>query len=180
MTTTDLEKELYKRVSAGTLSRGGAVTPHPTAEENEKFLNKVAEHLIEINSELEGIRAEMSFKESIQKNLNRDKRLIYISGPITGTSDYMERFAQAEDLLKRAGWGVINPTAIDSMFPEGRLTHRQYMKIDKVLLSACDAIFLLHNWKTSKGARKEAWWARRKRLRIISEDIVRRVNHDRR
>ena len=99
-----------------------------------------------------------------------NQHTIYISGQITGTSDYMERFAKAEKLLKMSGWAVINPTAISSMFPEGRLTHRKYMKIDKVLLSACDDIFMLHNWKTSKGARKEYRMARRKRLVVLLED----------
>ncbi len=179
MTSIDHEKELYKRVSAGKISRGGAVTPHPTEEENEQFFNKMAKDLIDINVELDRIRAEMSLNEKImQKHLSRNKGLIYISGPITGTLDYMERFVWAEGQLKAKGYDVINPAAISSMFPEGRLTHRQYMKIDKVLLSACDGIFLLKNWKRSKRARKEFRWARRKRLRIISEDIVVRTCND--
>lgn len=34
---------------------------------------------------------------------------VYISGPITGTEDYMERFAKAEEKLTAAGHQVYNP-----------------------------------------------------------------------
>ena len=37
------------------------------------------------------------------------KRTIYISGKITGTTDFVERFARAESHLKLQGWRVINP-----------------------------------------------------------------------
>ena len=34
---------------------------------------------------------------------------IYISGAISGTKDYMERFARAEKELTEKGWSVVNP-----------------------------------------------------------------------
>ena len=33
----------------------------------------------------------------------------YISGPITGTTDYKERFAVAEQAINAAGYVAINP-----------------------------------------------------------------------
>jgi hypothetical protein len=36
----------------------------------------------------------------------------YISGAITGTTDYMERFEKAEQLLKAQGREVVNPTKL--------------------------------------------------------------------
>lgn len=44
---------------------------------------------------------------------------IYISGPITGTDDYMERFAKAEEELTAAGHQVYNPAHANSFMPEG-------------------------------------------------------------
>lgn len=37
---------------------------------------------------------------------------VYISGPITGTHDFMHRFAKAEAELKKQGFSVINPAAV--------------------------------------------------------------------
>ena len=36
-------------------------------------------------------------------------KTIYISGKITGTDDFKERFAAAESKLKLQGWRVISP-----------------------------------------------------------------------
>ena len=43
---------------------------------------------------------------------------IYISGPITGISDYMERFEKAEKELIENGYSVINPAKVNAMLPE--------------------------------------------------------------
>ena len=37
---------------------------------------------------------------------------VYLSGAITGTDDYMERFARAQMLLQNEGHSVINPALI--------------------------------------------------------------------
>ena len=42
---------------------------------------------------------------------------IYISGAVTGTEDYMERFEAAEKKLTEAGYSVINPAKINSFLP---------------------------------------------------------------
>ena len=43
---------------------------------------------------------------------------IYISGAITGTDDYMERFAKAEKELTEQGYSVINPAKVNAQLPE--------------------------------------------------------------
>lgn len=43
---------------------------------------------------------------------------IYISGPITGTTDYKERFAVAEEKLKANGYEVVNPAKLAAALPE--------------------------------------------------------------
>ena len=79
---------------------------------------------------------------------------VYISGPITGTIDYIERFAKAEDKLAAKGYEVINPARVNSALPRST-TYRQYMDMSLTMLSMCDAIYMLHDWERSKGAQEE-------------------------
>lgn len=76
---------------------------------------------------------------------------VYISGPITGTSDYQKRFARAESYLRQQGYEVINPAKILEPLPEST-TWEEYMKLAVVLLEQCDMVFMLKNWQKSKGA----------------------------
>lgn len=79
---------------------------------------------------------------------------VYISGPITGTEDYMERFARAEAKLKAEGYEVINPAEVNSHLPKGT-TYEEYMKMAMMLLGMCDSVYMLKNWIESKGAMQE-------------------------
>jgi hypothetical protein len=80
---------------------------------------------------------------------------IYISGKITGL-DYNEAFAMfeaAEDVLKRLGHVPVNPMKKVSE-QEGK-SWAEYMKEDIPILLECDGIYLLPNWRESRGARLE-------------------------
>lgn len=79
---------------------------------------------------------------------------IYIAGKITGNPNYKEQFAAAEKKLKAEGHQVINPT----WKPEG-LTYKQYIDMGLMELQQCDVIYLLSDWKDSKGARMEYIYA---------------------
>lgn len=83
---------------------------------------------------------------------------IYISGPITGTKDYMERFAAAEREMKECGHEVINPAKLSIIMPEST-TWEQYMVISLDLLKMCDGICMLEGWEKSKGASMEHLYA---------------------
>ena len=78
---------------------------------------------------------------------------IYISGKITGTSDYIERFAAAEKRLKIDGHKVVNP-AKKNIGREG-MTWGWYMRRCIKWLVDCEAIYLLRGWRKSPGARLE-------------------------
>lgn len=90
------------------------------------------------------------------------KKRIYISGPISGTDDWLERFARAEADIEKmhAAIGeeveVINPARID--MPKGT-TWQQYIDISLQMLRGCDGIYMLANWRFSKGAKLERLYA---------------------
>lgn len=83
---------------------------------------------------------------------------IYISGPITGHSDYKERFAEAADTLRKAGWvKPVNPTTMFGWFQPvfNRLPYRLQVFIDCMVLSTCKGIYLMSDYNLSRGARLE-------------------------
>lgn len=79
---------------------------------------------------------------------------IYISGAITGTDDYMERFAEAEAELTRAGYAVVNPAKVNAQLP-AKTTYSEYMMMSFCMLDMCDCIYMIRGWKNSKGANME-------------------------
>lgn len=82
---------------------------------------------------------------------------IYISGKITGTDDYMQRFEQAEkelhELYPEAS--VINPAKVNAALPKDT-TYEQYMEMSFTMLEMCDAIYFMKGWEESNGAVREA------------------------
>lgn len=94
---------------------------------------------------------------------------IYISGKITGDPDYKQKFKGAEVFLKNFGFEVKNPADIETT---GK-PWIWYIKQDIVALMDCDAIFLLKDWKRSKGAKLEHYIAKKMGMRIYrARDIV--------
>jgi len=94
----------------------------------------------------------------------------YISGPITGIPDYYRNFMKAEIILKKKGFNVLNPAKLGRAFPE--LEYSQYMHIDLLLVHYSDAIFMLKDWKKSKGAVMEHSFAESaKKLIFYVEDL---------
>ena len=76
---------------------------------------------------------------------------IYISGPVTGTTDYKERFEAAEKELTDAGYEAVNPIKDK---PEGQ-TWEWYMKKDLAQMLECDGLYVLEGWNESDGASLE-------------------------
>lgn len=78
---------------------------------------------------------------------------VYISGKITGNKNYKEQFNNAEQELLKSGVEVFNPVNVS--IPVENPTYKDYMKADIQQLINCDCIFMLKNWRTSKGATLE-------------------------
>ena len=97
---------------------------------------------------------------------NISKHIVYISGAITGTDDYLERFEKVENELKEMGYEVINPAKFNSHLPK-TTTWEQYMAIDYKMLDICDTIYMLNGWENSKGANAELDYAKQNSKMVI-------------
>lgn len=93
---------------------------------------------------------------------------VYISGPITGTEGYEQKFAAVENELKKRGAVPINPVRVNSVLPEDS-SHEDYMKLSIAVLSVCDCICMLNGWEQSKGAREELCYALDHKIPIVFE-----------
>ena len=93
---------------------------------------------------------------------------IYISGAITGTDDYMERFLKAQKELEKIGYSVVNPALVNSNLPEDT-TYEEYMKMSFCMLDMCQYIYMLTGWKKSCGANREYEYALAKDKTIMFE-----------
>lgn len=83
---------------------------------------------------------------------------VYISGAITGTTDYLDRFEKAEKELTEKGYVVINPAKVNAMMPV-ETTYEEYMKMSMTMLDMCDYIYMLKGWQQSRGANREYGYA---------------------
>lgn len=93
---------------------------------------------------------------------------IYISGSITGTDDFMERFSIAQNKLERDGHDVVNPALVNSNLPKST-TYSEYMDMSFCMLKMCDAIYLLDGWNSSRGANLELIFAMLNDKKILYE-----------
>lgn len=93
---------------------------------------------------------------------------IYISGAISNTDNYMERFAEAEKGLTENGYSAINPAKVNAQLPEDT-SYEDYMKMSFCMLDMCEAIFMLQGWSKSCGANRELEYALAKDMIIMYE-----------
>lgn len=91
---------------------------------------------------------------------------IYISGKITDTTDYMERFRKAEEYLASRGFSPVNPARVNAMMPEDT-TYEEYMIVSFAMIETCNSIYMLDGWENSNGARLEHEKAKEKGIEII-------------
>lgn len=96
---------------------------------------------------------------------------IYLSGPITGQTNYKRVFNTAKDLLQEKGHtDIINPAELDKVLPEiEKMDHEQVVQLCFDLLSRCDAMVMLPGWKKSTGCMAEWGYAQGQGTIIIAE-----------
>lgn len=79
-----------------------------------------------------------------------NKKVIYLSGPITGIPDYKECFEKAEEILTELGYTVLTPSRLP-----GGMDNAQYMRIDLAMIDSADVVVFLSGWSVSLGAKLE-------------------------
>ena len=80
---------------------------------------------------------------------------IYISGKITGTDDYAERFQQAAEAIEAKGHEAINPLMLHTILKPWTTTWEQYILADLGLLRASEGAYFMPGWGNSSGAKVE-------------------------
>ena len=118
------------------------------------------------------------------------KRRIYISGPMTGIEprEYRRRFREAETILRRHGYGCINPCRVwPCRFPwlyrlmnallGKRLTYAVILAYDLILLmTRADGIAMLPGWRASRGANIENYVSMHFWMQGISKAVTEEIN----
>ena len=117
------------------------------------------------------------------------KRRIYISGPMTGIEprEYRRRFREAESILRRHGYGCINPCRVwPCRFPclyrlmnallGKRLTYAVILAYDLILLmTRADGIAMLPGWQASRGAQIENYVSMHFWMQGISKAVTEEI-----
>ena len=100
---------------------------------------------------------------------------IYISGQITGLpiDEAREIFKRAEIELTKLGFTPINPMN-NGLAVESDCT--DHMRADIKMLMDCQAIYLLPNYKQSKGAMLELYVARQLKFKVIKSTAPARAD----
>lgn len=95
---------------------------------------------------------------------------VYLSGKMSGLprKQFRAKFNVAHNMLVvKHGIhpdNIVSPVSMDMMFPG--FEYEDFMALDLIAISRCDTIYLLNNWKDSKGAHKEKAFAERMGLRV--------------
>lgn len=92
------------------------------------------------------------------------KERIYLSGAITNNPNYKKEFASSAKYFRKKGLRVINPASYPT---HKNWTWEDYMRRCIKLLSECTAIFMITEWKNSKGACLEHYIAEQLGLEIV-------------
>lgn len=90
------------------------------------------------------------------------RRIIYLSGPMTGEGSYQRKFVEAADQLLEIDEDliIINPatmtqTGIGKDIEKGGYEYQRLLDMDIQLIADSDAICLLPGWENSHGCRDE-------------------------
>ena len=100
-----------------------------------------------------------------------NKKKVYISGAISGLpiEDVKKSFNRAEKTLEESGFIPVNPIKVQPFVKD--FTWLDYMKAGIKALVDCDAIYLLDNWESSKGAKIEVDLALSLGIYVINKDL---------
>ena len=105
---------------------------------------------------------------------------IYVSGAVTGVTDYIAVFSNKTCYLNKKnnqyGLYFINPVAMNSQFDRRDINNNQllsyddFMKLCYMELEVCDGIYLMNGWRNSMGANRELGFAKGQKKMIFLEE----------
>ena len=118
------------------------------------------------------------------------KRRVYLSGGMSGIprSEYQRKFREAERILRRHGYGVINPCRVwPCRFPwlyrlmnallGKRLAYAVILAYDLILLmTRADGIAMLPGWQASRGAQIENYVSMHFWMQGISKAVTEEID----
>lgn len=105
--------------------------------------------------------------------MNMEMKRLYLSGKISGDDNYAQKFAAKEKELTEQGFLVFNPAKHPNMF-----SWEEFMELDLLALKNCDSIYLLDDWKESRGAKIEYDEAVRLGKEIIYDETYSRKRNE--
>lgn len=89
---------------------------------------------------------------------------IYVSGQITGNTEFESQFQSMENTLNALGYFALNPVVLDRV--QSCSTWEEYMKRDIEYLVKCDGVCVLPNWQLSRGAKLEVYIAQQLKIPV--------------
>lgn len=101
-----------------------------------------------------------------------EPKKIYLSGQVTGTIDYIERFDRTEKEVKKLypNAEVVNPVIEVITNVTNVNDYEQVMAFCLSLENDCDAVYMLKDWKKSNGAKIEYNFAIKNNKKILFEE----------
>lgn len=97
------------------------------------------------------------------------KKIIYLSGKITGDPNHYEKFLKIETRLKVKfpDAEIVNPARLGDIVKNQSWDF--YMRICRILLEPCTAIYMIEDFRDSKGACCEMMIAKEAKKEIMYE-----------
>lgn len=75
-------------------------------------------------------------------------KTVYIAGKITGDPNYLQKFADTAEKIRRAGGIPLSPTILPS---EG-FSYGAYIRMSVAMMDECEIVCFLPDWRESCGA----------------------------
>lgn len=103
---------------------------------------------------------------------------VYISGPMEGVKDYLENFQEAEEVLLKLGYVVVNPARLDKAVKGRGLSREDCLELDLKLLEWSDTIVMLDGWQQSRGCNREYGYAIGTKKKIIAYSTLKTMEKE--
>lgn len=115
-----------------------------------------------------------ALNQKMSDNGSKSKKVVYIAGPYRdprGEYFVKQNIYAAEDaaILVWGMGGVALTPHLNTAFFGGVLPDNVWLEGDLILLSRCDAVYMVHGWEQSQGARAEKQYAESLGLPVFSD-----------